>query len=89
MAQHTVRDNPYTRGIAKFVSALRYDDIPKNVRDRIKLLVLDSFGCALYAVDLEWSQILMKTLGRSDISTQCGVWGTNQRISAPHAALIR
>ena len=88
MAQHIVRDNPYTRGIAKFVSGLRYDDIPKNVRDRIKLLVLDSFGCALYAVDLEWSQILMKTLGRSDSSKQCGVWGTNQRISAPHAALI-
>ena len=88
MGQHIVRDNPYTRGIAKFVSELKYDDIPKNVRDRIKLLILDSFGCALYAVDLEWSKILMQTLGRSDNSDQCGVWGTNQRISAPHAALI-
>ncbi|HAA93125.1 MAG TPA: MmgE/PrpD family protein [Rhodospirillaceae bacterium] len=88
MSHDTVRDNPYTRGIAKFVSGLTYDDIPDEVRDRIKLLILDSFGCALYAVDLEWSKILMKTLGGLDSSDQCGVWGTGQRISAPHAALI-
>lgn len=88
MSHDTVRDNPYTRGIAKFVSTLTYDDIPDEVRDRVKLLILDSFGCALYAVDLEWSQILMKTLGGLDSSDQCGVWGTDRRISAPHAALI-
>jgi aconitate decarboxylase len=88
MSHNSVRDNPYTRGIANFVSGLKYDDIPDEVRDRIKLLILDSFGCALYAVDLEWSQILMKTLGGLDTSTQCGVWGTSQKTSAPHAALI-
>jgi aconitate decarboxylase len=88
MSHDSVRDNPYTRGIARFVSGLNYDDIPDEVRERIKLLILDSFGCALYAPHLEWSQILMKTVAGLDNSDQCGVWGTKQRTSAPHAALI-
>ena len=81
-------DNPYTRGMAAFVSELRYERIPGEVIDRIKLLALDSLGCALYAVDLEWSRILMRTLRQVDSTTACGVWGTSLRLSAPHAALV-
>src|SRR3982074_285861 len=54
-ATETTADNPYTQGMAAFVSGLRYEQIPKEVIDRIKLLMLDSFGCAIYGVDLEWS----------------------------------
>jgi len=41
-------ENPYTRGIAEFVSSLKYEAIPDEVRHRIKLLMLDSLGCALF-----------------------------------------
>src|ERR1700724_2512947 len=75
-------------GMAAFVSGLRYEHIPEEVIDRIKLLILDSFGCALYGVDLEWSRILMRTLQQLDRSTSCGVWGTSLRLSPPHAALV-
>src|SRR5437899_11914737 len=34
-------DNPYTRGMADFVAGLRYDQIPTEVIERIKLLILD------------------------------------------------
>jgi aconitate decarboxylase len=81
-------DNPYTRGMAEFVSELRYERIPAEVIDRIKLLTLDSLGCALYAADLEWSRILMRTLRQVDSTTSCGIWGTALRLSAPHAALV-
>src|SRR5258708_7779976 len=81
-------DNPHTRAIAKFVSGLEYEDIPAAVIDRIKLLILDSLGCALYGVDLEWSRILRTTLGKVDSTKACGVWGTSERLSAPHAALV-
>ncbi len=80
-------DNRYTRGIAEFVSGLAYEAIPREVRERIKLLVLDSLGCALYGAHLEWCRILQRTLKKLDGSTACGVWGTAQRLSAPHAAL--
>ncbi len=81
-------DNPHTRAIAKFVSGLRYEDIPATVVDRIKLLILDSLGCALYGAELEWSRILRATLGKIDTTKACSVWGTSERLTAPHAALV-
>ena len=80
-------NNPYTRGIAGFVSGLRYEAIPREVRERTKLLVLDSLGCALYGARLQWCRILQRTLGGLDRSRASAVWGTRQRLSAPHAAL--
>ena len=81
-------DNPYTGGIARFVSGLQYDAIPHEVRERIKLLMLDSLGCALYGSHLEWCRILQDTLTRVDQTRDCAVWGTKLRLSAPHAALV-
>jgi aconitate decarboxylase len=80
-------NNPHTRAIAQFVSALRYEDVPAEVVARIKLLMLDSLGCALYGADLEWSRILRQTLAKVDTTKACRVWGTAERLSAPHAAL--
>ena len=80
--------NPHTRAIAEFISRLKYEDIPAEVIARIKLLILDSLGCALYGADLEWSRILRQTLGRLDTTKACRIWGTAERLSAPHAALI-
>lgn len=80
-------DDPYTRGIAEFVAALRYDAVPAEVMQRIKLLILDSLGCALYGAGLHWSRILQDTLGKIDATRDCAVWGTSRRLSAPHAAL--
>ena len=81
-------NNPHTRAIAEFVSALRYEDIPDDVIARIKLLILDSLGCALYGTALEWSRILRATLGKLDATRACRVWGTSDKLSAPHAALV-
>jgi 2-methylcitrate dehydratase PrpD len=80
-------NNPYTRGIAEFVAGLGHDAIPREVRERAKLLMLDALGCALYGAHLEWCRILQRTLGKLDRSRTCAVWGTRQRLSAPHAAL--
>jgi len=85
--EHT-GENPHTRGLAAFVSGLRYEAIPGSVRHRIKLLILDSFGCALYGADLPWSRILIDTLSEVDSTPACGLWGTHRRLSAPHAALV-
>ena len=62
MSDSANSDNPYTQGIAEFVSGLTYDAVPDEVRTRIKLLILDALGCGLYAADLPWSRILMETL---------------------------
>ena len=80
-------NNPHTSAIAQFIAQLRYEDIPTEVIARIKLLMLDALGCALYGSDLEWSRILRTTLGKLDATKACRVWGTAELLSAPHAAL--
>ncbi|MFM0720716.1 MmgE/PrpD family protein [Paraburkholderia strydomiana] len=84
----TTHDNPQTRRIAEFVSSLQYEQIPEEVIRRIKLLILDSAGCALYAASLPWSRILQDSLAAVDTSKGSRVWGTNQQLSAPHAVLV-
>ena len=82
------RDNPYTRAIAGFVCQLQANNIPAEVQTRIKLLILDSLGCALYGADLPWTRILQRSLGELDTTQAASVWGTSQRLSLPHATLI-
>ena len=79
--------NPYTRAMAEFVAGLQYRAIPAEVRERIKLLMLDALGCALYGAQLDWCRILREVLSGIDKDESCSVWGTGRRLSAPHAAL--
>ena len=88
MTHDATTANPYTHRIAEFVAGLRYEDVPTEVLQRIKLLMLDALGCALYGADLEWCRILQDILGGLDTSATCTVWGTGRRLSAPHAALV-
>lgn len=78
----------YTRDMAAYVAGLRYEDIPAEVIERIKLLILDSFGCALYGASLEWSSIMIDALRTVDKTETCSVWGTATCLSAPHAILV-
>jgi aconitate decarboxylase len=88
MSRASTGDNPHTRGIAEFIAGLTYARIPAEVVARVKLLILDALGCALYGAGLPWSRILMATLGGLDQTRSCIVWGTDRRLSAPHAALV-
>src|SRR6516225_5745573 len=88
MAAHAGADSVHTRKIAAFVSGLTYAQIHGEVRERIKLLVLDSLGCAIYGANLEWCRILRGTLEQLDGTRTTSVWGTDRKLSSPHAALL-
>jgi 2-methylcitrate dehydratase PrpD len=88
MAAHAGANNVHTRKIAEFVSGLTYEQIPAEVRERIKLLILDSLGCAIYGANLEWCRILRGTLEALDATRTTSIWGTDRKLSSPHAALL-
>ena len=88
MAEHSAADNVHTRRIAEFVAGLRYERIPVEVCERIKLLILDALGCAIYGARLEWCRILQGMLAALDQTRTTSVWGTDRRLSSPHAALV-
>ena len=88
MAEHTGGDNIHTRKIAEFVADIRYEQIPEEVRTRLKLLVLDSLGCAIYGAKLEWCRIVQDTFGRLDTTRTTTIWGTDKKLSSTNAALV-
>src|SRR3954453_3254249 len=88
MAEHSGADNVHTRRIAEFVSGLGYEQIPPDVRERIKLLILDSLGCAIYGADLEWCRILQDTFSDLDATRTTSIWGTDRKLSLANAALV-
>ena len=88
MSDHAKVDNVHTRRIAEFVSGLTYDAIPVEVRERIKLLILDSLGCAIYGANTPWCEILLGMLSEVDQTRTTSVWGSKARLSSPHAALV-
>jgi 2-methylcitrate dehydratase PrpD len=88
MADHSGPDNVHTRKIADFVSQLAHERIPAEVRERAKLLILDSLGCAIYGARLQWCRILQDTLGRLDTTRTTSIWGTGQKLSSTNAALV-
>ncbi len=88
MSDHAKVDNVHTRRIAEFVSGLTYDAVPVEVRERIKLLILDSLGCAIYGAHTPWCEILLGMLSEVDQTRTTSVWGSKARLSSPHAALV-
>src|SRR5437667_4715995 len=88
MSEHSGTNNVHTRRMADFVAHLRFERIPEEVRERVKLLILDSLGCGLYGANLPWCRILQDTFGGLDASRTTSVWGTGQKLSSPHATLV-
>src|ERR1700751_712194 len=88
MAQLSTAQDAHTRQTAEFFSQLNSPQIPTPVRERLKLLVLDSLGCAIYGAQLEWCRILRQTLEQLDKTRNASIWGTDRKLSSDHAALV-
>jgi 2-methylcitrate dehydratase PrpD len=88
VADHSGTNNIHTRKIADFVSHLTCEQIPAEVRERAKLLILDSLGCGIYGAQLQWCRIMQETFGGLDTTRTTSIWGTGQKTSSTNAALI-
>lgn len=78
----------HTRRLAAFSSALTYDDIPRDVIEKVKYLILDTLGTALAATTLgagcrEVAEV-MRDIGGKPEST---ILGFGYKVAAPNAAL--
>ena len=79
--KHTVR-------LAEFAAALRYEDIPADVRARARDCILDTVGLCVFGAELPWSRIVIDYVrehGGPGPATVLGAGGL--RTSAPFAAL--
>lgn len=76
-----------TRILSKFVADARFADLPGEVVQHTKHLVLDHFGVALYASKTEWGRIACKYAKKFLCVGDCTVYGERWKTSAQHAAL--
>ena len=80
--------NPYSMGIANFVSKFELSSVPHEVKHRAKLLFLDSIGCGLYGASLEWTKKLIAAITKIDQNQHCSLLAGLERMGPLHAALV-
>lgn len=76
-----------TADLARFVAALRYEDIPPAVVAHARLCLLDGIGVCLHGATLPWTRRLHALLLAEGAAPQAALWGTGARGSWAQAAL--
>jgi 2-methylcitrate dehydratase PrpD len=77
-----------TRDLARFVTDLRYGDIPEEVRAKAREIVLHAWGVQLATSTLPWSKLVYRTIraeGGAPVST---VVNYGHRTSPAHATFV-
>ena len=77
-----------TLKLAQFASALRFDDLPKEVVEKAKTSILDTLGCCLFGASLASVRKLAAMVRDEVADGPSQVLGLPQRTSPSHAALV-
>jgi 2-methylcitrate dehydratase PrpD len=77
-----------TRDLAAFASGLRYEDIPADAVERIKLSVLDSIGCCLFGASLPWTRKVAALAAAEGAYPVASLMGMGEKSSLALAALV-
>ncbi|MPZ47062.1 MAG: hypothetical protein GEV05_27600 [Betaproteobacteria bacterium] len=73
--------------LAEYVARTRFDDLPAEITERAKQLLLDHVGVALLSSRTEWGRIALKYAQEFSAVGECTVYGQSWKSSAQHAAL--
>src|SRR5882757_2522088 len=76
-----------TRRLADFAEGLAFEDIPKGVLHRAKLLILDALGCGLASNAYDFSNVAVKGITALGGEGTCSVIGRDIRLPVRDAAL--
>ena len=81
-------DGVYTRALGAFIPAVRDLELPEDLLSWNKLVILDALGCGVLGSHLEWTNRVRETLLATEGSGRSRLWGTDDRVSASHAAMV-
>lgn len=77
-----------TRQFAAFIAGIRLEDVPSDVRDRVKYLMLDALACGLAGARLPWSMRAVAALKELEGGGSATLWGWGKSVTASTAALL-
>jgi 2-methylcitrate dehydratase PrpD len=86
--QDATDPNGPTGRLATWVAGLTLDDIPRDVVDRAKHLLLDGLGCGLIGAQLPWSRVATRAVLDLESGGDTVVIGTGTSTSGPAAAVL-
>ncbi|MBI3043695.1 MAG: MmgE/PrpD family protein [Betaproteobacteria bacterium] len=86
-AQPALLENA-TRDLARFAAALRFEDLPAEVIERIKLSVLDSLGCCVHGATLPWTRKVAELAQEEGAQPVASIVGMGSKTSIALAALV-
>lgn len=78
----------YSQQMAEFVAGLKFTDIPGDVIEKAKLLVLDTLGVALAAVREDFTRNVRDVANALKGPAESTVWGSRKRLPAANAVLV-
>ena len=89
-SRNPIASNPdgITGRLCNWIFLLRFSDIPGDVIERAKYLMLDGIACALVAAHLPWSETAARGVFKMEPEGQCTVVGWQNRKISPLAATI-
>lgn len=77
-----------TTELADWVATTTLDDIPGDVRERVKIHALDALACGYVGTHLSWSRIVGEQVADQGGALHASIFGSPRRVSAPQAALV-
>src|ERR1700758_2411801 len=84
----TTDPNGPTGRLATWVADVTLDDVPRDVVERVKHLLLDGIGCALIGSQLPWSRVATGAVLDLENKGDVVVIGTGLSTSGPAAAVL-
>lgn len=74
--------------LSEFASKYRYEDIPTEVLDHLKRVLLDNYGCGLFGSTTQWMKIYRDVLENMSDRQEATIWGTGRRTSVVNAMML-
>ncbi len=73
--------------VGAFVRGLRLDDIPREVRDKAKLILLDTLGIALASSTMDFGRMALDVAAALGGARESRLIGTSRKVAAANAVL--
>ena len=86
--QNQEREATYSATLASFVEGLRYEDIPKDIRERAKFLILDAVGIAIASTHYDFADRILAGISAMSDGGDAVVIGKSERLPVRDAILM-
>lgn len=81
--------NGPTMQLARWISALKYGDVPAHTREVVRLVLLDTIGCGLYGYRTPWTQAIGRWVQAGGARGKSRTWQAEpMSLRAADAALV-